>query len=216
VAVSGIAPDVYAAALVRVVKELSRQPQAEAGLQLLPGVKRLKSRLQAVLQDETLRSPQIPASARLAVVVWALFALAGGSLMEACESSAPLAKLAMETATQRGSTIENGSRVRSAPRRAANHHPQRATRSARRDADRVGSDNRAEDRRAIESSMRQVPAELSYYEVGFLLGKRYSEERKMRLASGEETNPDPRISDLNTKRAIELQLQGLPGRLPER
>ena len=68
----------------------------------------------------------------------------------------------------------------------------------------------------IESSMGQVLTELSHYEVGFLLGKRYSEERKMRLASGEETNPDPRISDLNTKRAIELQLQGLPGRLPER
>jgi hypothetical protein len=68
--------------------------------------------------------------------------------------------------------------------------------------------------------MQQPNIPLSHYEVGFLLGKRYSEERKMRLASGEEIGPDSLTSDLtselNTKRAIELRMRELSGRRPDR
>jgi beta-lactamase regulating signal transducer with metallopeptidase domain len=227
VAISGIEPHVYAAALVGVVKELYGQPQTETGLHLLPGVRRLRARLQAVLQNDLAKPAQISPAARLVVAVWALFALGGGSVMEARKTSAPLQKATAEIAEaprQRMSAVAGVTETGTAPKRSANFSHRQATQYAKRDRDRERPDNLSDEPRVdepqIQQKMQQPNIPLSHYEVGFLLGKRYSEERKMRLASGEEIGPDSLTSDLtselNTKRAIELRMRELSGRRPDR
>jgi hypothetical protein len=100
VAVSRVEPQAYAEALVRVVKEMRSLPQAQAGMPLVRGVRLMEERLRTILRDDATKSPRLSPGAKVVLIGWSLFVLAGGSAAEARKETPNLPEMSASQAEE--------------------------------------------------------------------------------------------------------------------
>lgn len=212
VTVSELEPSAYAGALVKVVKEMRRAPQTQAGLPLVRGVKLLEERLRMVLRDDATESARLSASAKVILAGWSLFVLMGGSTAEVRERTPNtpqvFANRGEETSSPNTMRTNNESPVtasrdhskgpsrnesisssQSEPpqqqaKRGDQDKPTRLTSSSRES--RLEAERRASESRSQSGRTPQSGSTgLGPYEEGYLLGSRYAQES----ARKQETYP---------------------------
>ncbi len=210
ISISGVEPYAYAGALVSVVKDRSQQSRAHAGLPLVRGTQFLEERLRAVLREDAKGSPGLSAGAKAALTGWSLFALAGGSAAESPKKKPDLprveARKVQEVSPPAGADKKDGSTMTPSGERSA-QSPGRV-RTQTKQTGRPGQ------RQATEIDPPVIKDRpLTPYEEGFLLGKRYSEERakwsRANAAATEASERTTRPRDVQSKREIELRMQRL-------
>lgn len=215
ITISGVEPYAYAGALVSVVRASSRASQSHAGLPLVRGTRLLEDRLRAVLRDDKKQSPGLSASAKALLVGWSLFALAGGSVAESRGEGDYRAQTPASEAQEVSSPATADEKYKSTitmPGEVSARRAKRA-RAARKEA------GRAERRQPAGADPPPIKdGALTPYEEGFLLGKRYSEERAkwppVNAAEGAARERRARPLDAQSRREIELRMQRLIGQPP--
>jgi beta-lactamase regulating signal transducer with metallopeptidase domain len=243
ITVSEIEPQAYAAALVRVVKELHTLPQAQTALPLVRGVRLLEARLRAILGEDTWKSPRLSVVARVVLTVWSIFVWTGGSTAPAHQAMLNLPQGSVKNAEEALSekprienpeTREGRAAVplkRAAGRTGTAHsdgsstlrqepviYPIRDERAKEKVVERTLDERHATEAGQPSSRFRQEQQVLSPYEKGFLLGKQYAEEQARRaqtvpLTNG-QVNRYPHPADENSRREIEMRMQALKSRSP--
>jgi beta-lactamase regulating signal transducer with metallopeptidase domain len=224
VTLSEVAPSAYANALVKVVKEIGRVSQPQPGLAFIRSTRLLEARLRAVLRDDAGKSPRLSTGGKTVLASWSLFVLMGGataaspriatSIQESLASKAEpksspevtvkeptrgMAKRVDPTGTVSSSDREP-SQSKSAPGRALIEQREIPL---------------ATETRAIEGGVTEVASSssikktLTPYEEGYRLGAQYAREQSSRSWPNESTSPVRQPSGQESKRGIELRMQGL-------
>jgi beta-lactamase regulating signal transducer with metallopeptidase domain len=242
IAGSEVEPCTYAGAVVKVVKELGRMPQPQVGLPLVRSVRRLEERLRAVLRDDARKSPRLSLTAKMLLTCWSLFVLMGGStakvrqltpnLPPAFTSNGQEVSSRPETVTKNESHpiaspeySKGTGRKQSVSPGESEPSPQQVKTAYQDESGQETNISRearvAAELRAFESQSQPAPAlpvqspTLTPYEVGYLLGSRYAQERARRSQTDSVTDgaaiPDHRSSS-EAKREIEMRMQELTKR----
>jgi beta-lactamase regulating signal transducer with metallopeptidase domain len=224
VTLSEVAPSAYANALVKVVKEIGRVSQPQPGLAFIRSTRLLEARLRAVLRDDAGKSPRLSTGGKTVLASWSLFVLMGGataaspriatSIRESLASKAEpksspevtvkeptrgMAKRVGPTGTVSSSEREP-SQSKSAPGRALIEQREIPL---------------ATETRAIEGGVTEVASSssikktLTPYEEGYRLGAQYGREQSSGSWPNGSTSPMRQTSGQESKREIELRMQGL-------
>jgi beta-lactamase regulating signal transducer with metallopeptidase domain len=255
VAVSGVEPQTYARCLVRVVKEMRLRQQApQAGLSLVRRARLLEERLRTVLMDDAMRSPRLSTGAKVMLIGWSFFVLAGGSATQAHKEIPDLPQLSASKVEDRSSqspwirTEEaqtTGTRVHlkrvadkigatskqpDVVRLSEHYHIESGENSFQEERNSENPDRFRDERMAAERSAIEARAQAceppsgnkapSSYEEGFLLGKRFAEERakysQVDAVTDKNTKRNQPSFDEEARREIEMRMQKVTTQPPRR
>ena len=218
-------------------------PQPQVGLPLVRSVKRLEERLRAVLRDDARKSPRLSLTAKMLLTCWSLFVLMGGSTAKvrqltpnfppALTSNGQEISSRPETVRKNGSHSIASSEYSKGTGRKQSVSPGEPSPQQTKTADQYESGQAtkisrearvAAELRALESQSESAPPlpaqspTLTPYEVGYLFGSRYDQERASRsqTESGTEgaARPDHLSRERESKREIEMRMQELTKRPP--
>jgi beta-lactamase regulating signal transducer with metallopeptidase domain len=224
VTLSEVAPSAYANALVKVVKEIGRGPQPQPGLALIRSTRLLEARLRAVLRDDATKSPRLSTGGKTLLASWSLFVLMGGATAGSPRIATGIRESLASKVEQKSSsdaTINEPThgRAKRADPKGTVSSSERAPSQSRSVPNRALIEQRetslATETRAIEGGVTEVASSssmsktLTPYEEGYLLGARYAREQASRSRPNESTSPARQTSGPESKRGIELRMQGL-------
>lgn len=203
VAISRSEPANYAHVLVKVAREMSQTPQSYAGLSLIRRPQLLERRVRALIDYQLSSRPQLTGRAKLLLTCWSLFILMGGATARVAQQSVGAdtkaevrvihdgRDLIIKTPENRKHTVRES--VLQTRRRANTEKPSNAE-----ELKETGTTSGVS-----QSTPSQPHQTLSQFEIGYLLGRRYAQEKAERRANASYAGE----AEAQAKREIELRMQ---------
>lgn len=214
VSISGVEPDEYASALIKVVRVIKHGRQLQMGIALLRDARLIESRVRAVLSLESCTGPRLPVSLKILLIVWLFFSLLGGSQLNMPARAEESTTLDISEANawadqtppqQLRSSVSRVPSLQKELAKTASMRIRQSQKSIERSAETADPWPSA----SQENMQGPRNAELTPYERGVLLARQFLREK----ANAEKSqNNSPMQSstsgrDADAKREIELRVQ---------
>jgi len=211
VTISGVEPDRYAGALIKVVRIINHSRQPGMGVALLRNVRLVENRVRAVLCLSSSGHPRLSVPLKAVLIAWFFFGLLGGphpGTAARIETPANFDRLeanlfeAQFSAEDIQSKVKHGKRFQQKPDKASTERIRESREPAQVSPEATGGLSQ-------EAKKQSEKAELTPYERGFLLARQYVQEKADFEKA--QTRPSLQLSsrgrEYAAKRELELRAQ---------